>query len=84
MNGSFYKSELWVLPPEGLGCSHCHIEPPVTSFTWGMLGFYCVARWFPSRSTGWLDGWFYRQTVLSSRLKASVSHQGLQLALEGL
>ncbi|KKL89466.1 hypothetical protein LCGC14_1914440 [marine sediment metagenome] len=57
------EDEFW--GPVGMGCSHCHEEPPaVVTIARGVvisLGMACLGRWWPGRTAAWVEGWIDRQ-----------------------
>ncbi len=87
MDVAWAVSHAWSDPefwgPVGLGCDHCYTEPAITKLVWGSLGFECIAKWYPGRSTDWMLGWFYRQRVLYLAARNRKKEEGRQLALRG-
>lgn len=79
MSYAWSDPEFW--GARGFGCAHCIEEPHITSFSWGRLGFRCVALWFPGRTDAWLLSWFERQATIQARRKGRKKQHSHQLPL---
>lgn len=68
---AYHDEEFWA--PPGLGCSHCHVNPPIVRTAFGALCEVCLCGWFPGRDVEWVLSWLVRQRVVEVRTAKRVA-----------